>query len=79
VSFVNDIKPLIEMNCLINNSECHGMNPSIPNWAIFSEVQAKADLIKTRTRNRSMPAIGSLTQAEIDLITCWVNDGAPNN
>jgi len=79
VSFATDIKPIIEMNCLINNSECHGMNPSIPNWAIFSEVQSHAGLIKTKTRDRSMPKIGSLTQSQIDLITCWVDNGAKDN
>ncbi len=67
------------MSCLINNSDCHGMNSSIPNWEIFSEVQSNAALIKTKTRDRSMPKIGSLTQSQIDLITCWVDQGAKNN
>lgn len=79
VSFKNDIKPIIEMSCLINNSNCHGMNSSIPNWAVFSEVQSHAAGIKSKTRDRSMPKIGSLTQAEIDLITCWVDNGAKDN
>lgn len=79
VSFATDIKPIIETSCLINNSQCHGKNLSIPNWANFSEVQAKAALIKTKTGNRSMPKIGSLSQAQIDLIACWVDNGAQNN
>lgn len=79
VSFKNDIKPIIETSCLINNSDCHGMNPSIPNWALFSEVQSHASEIKIRTSDRSMPKIGSLTQPEIDLIMCWVDNGAMDN
>lgn len=79
VSFETDVKPIIEMYCQINNSGCHGMNPDIPNWSIFSEVQSHAAIIKTKTRDRSMPKIGSLTQSQIDLITCWVDNGAKDN
>lgn len=79
VSFQNDIKPIIETNCLINNSSCHGMNPSLPNWAVFSEVQSRAATIKAKTQDRSMPKIGSLTQIQIDLIACWVDNGAKDN
>lgn len=77
VSYVADIKPIIETKCLL--SGCHGSSPSLPDWGVLSEVQAQAQDIKRRTRDRSMPATGSLTQEQIDLITCWVDDGAPNN
>lgn len=79
VSFQNDIKPIIEVNCLINNPTCHGMNTSIPNWSVFSEVQSHAQIIKTKTQDRSMPQIGSLSQTQIDLIACWVDNGAKDN
>jgi uncharacterized membrane protein len=37
--------------------------------------------VKLRTANKSMPPSGSsqLTQSQIDLIGCWVDDGALNN
>lgn len=77
VSYVADIKPIFETKCLL--SGCHGSDPTLPNWGVLSEVQVHASDIKRRTRDRSMPATGSLTQSQIDLITCWVDDGAPDN
>ncbi len=80
-SWVTDIKPIIDSNCAV--SGCHnGDNTSIPNWTVFSNVQNRASDIKTRTGNRSMPQAGSgltLTDEEIELIACWVDDGAQNN
>jgi len=37
--------------------------------------------IKSRTAGKSMPPAGSpaLTQAQIDLIGCWITGGTPNN
>jgi len=35
--------------------------------------------MKARTQSRNMPKEGTLTQAEIDAIGCWVDDGALNN
>lgn len=77
VSYVADIKPIIETKCLL--SGCHGSDPGLPNWGLLSELQASAPEVKRRTRDRSMPATGTLTQQQIDLITCWVDDGAPSN
>jgi len=81
VSWSADIMPIIDTNCAV--SGCHnGDNSSIPNWTNLSTVQANASNIKTRTGNKSMPEAGSgltLTDDEIDLIACWVDDGARNN
>lgn len=81
VSYLNDIKPILEANCI--KSGCHnGDNGADKNWSVFSNVQAKAALIKLRTGNKSMPADiapTGLPQSQIDLIACWVDDGAQNN
>ncbi len=79
VSFQNDIKPILEVNCLVNNPTCHGMNSALPNWSVFSEVQSHAQIIKTKTQDGSMPKNGSLSQTQIDLIACWVDSGAKDN
>jgi uncharacterized membrane protein len=79
VSYVNDIKPLIENRC----DHCHGPGgvKSDRDWTVYANVKTFAAAIKTRTANGSMPAdmVGGLPQAERDLIACWVDDGAPNN
>ncbi|HCM77523.1 MAG TPA: hypothetical protein DIS90_14160 [Cytophagales bacterium] len=78
VSFASQIQPIIATKCAI--SGCHnGDSGASRNWTVFSNVQANAASIKTRTGDRSMPQTGSLTQAQIDLIACWVDDGAKNN
>jgi hypothetical protein len=76
VSYANQIQQIIANNCAI--SGCHNGSRS-PNLTTFQGVQANASRIKTLTQNKSMPKDGSLTQAQIDAITCWVEDGAPNN
>lgn len=77
-SYLNDIQPILAVNCAL--SGCHdGSTGSSTNWTVLSNVQAEAQTIKLRTGNRSMPLTGSLTQAQIDLIACWVDDGALDN
>jgi len=80
VSYQFQIKPILEVNCI--KSGCHnGDNGATRNWSVFANVQAKAQGIKTKTGNRSMPADNpnALTQNQIDLIACWVDHGALNN
>lgn len=82
VSYNSQIKPILDVNCI--KSGCHnGDNGSERNWSVFSNVQAKAQNIKTRTGNGTMPAdqvgTGGLPQSQRDLIACWVDDGALNN
>lgn len=74
----SQIKPIIDTNCAIAN--CHGGNQS-PSLATSASILANASRIKVRTSARTMPPSGqgTLSQAQIDLIACWVDDGAPNN
>ncbi len=77
-TFSGDIKTIIETKCAI--SGCHnGDNGAARNWTVFDNIKAKAAGIKSRTGDKSMPKTGSLTQAQIDLIACWIDDGAVNN
>ncbi|MCB0494457.1 MAG: hypothetical protein KDC93_18795 [Cyclobacteriaceae bacterium] len=78
VSFDVQIKPIINTKCAITG--CHnGDNGANRNWTVFSNVKANAANIKMLTGNRTMPQTGSLTQDQIDLIACWVDDGAKDN
>lgn len=79
-SWENDIMPIISSNCAV--SGCHnGSNSSIPNWSVLSNVQASAGNIQSRTTARTMPPAGrsQLSDSDIALIACWVEDGAKNN
>jgi len=76
-SFSNDILPIISANCAL--SGCHNGSNQLPDFRTLKTIQANASGIKSLTGNRSMPQGGVLTQDQIDLIACWVNDAAPDN
>ena len=76
VSFAGAISPIIQAKCAV--SGCHN-GTQFPDFRVFKNVHDNAGQIKTLTGNRTMPQEGSLTQNEIDLIACWVDDGALDN
>ncbi|HEY8935367.1 MAG TPA: SprB repeat-containing protein [Cyclobacteriaceae bacterium] len=79
-SFASDINSIITTKCAI--SGCHNGSKS-PNLTTYARVNSNASKIKSEVTNKTMPpsnsSAGSLTQTQINLITCWVNDGALNN
>lgn len=81
IKYSTQVQPIFETSC--NLGGCHGSGTGPRDWTVFSNVVNQKDRIKLRTGNRSMPTPGSgvpaLTQSQIDLIACWVDDGAPNN
>ena len=78
VSFEATIKNIIDTKCAI--SGCHnGDNGADRNWTVLSNIQNNAANVKGFTQSGAMPQTGSLTQEQIDLIACWVDDGALNN
>ncbi|MBY0433992.1 MAG: hypothetical protein K2U26_07775 [Cyclobacteriaceae bacterium] len=77
ISYANDISPIVTTNCTL--SGCHDAGTGSRDYTNFSNVKSAALSIKTRTGNRTMPLGRVLTQNQIDLIACWVDDGAINN
>lgn len=77
VFYSNQIRPILDANC--QNSNCHGGNSNIPTFATYADVSAKADRIKFRTGNGTMPPNGPLANSDVQLIADWVDQGAPNN
>lgn len=71
-----DIMPIIQKDCSI--SGCHNGSQS-PRLVTENEVMQNADRIKSETQAGTMPRNRTLTDNEIDLIACWVDDGALNN
>ncbi|HTE29451.1 MAG TPA: hypothetical protein VK666_03695 [Chryseolinea sp.] len=86
VSFDADIEPIINTKCAITgDGGCHngGNGPSL-DWRVFSNFQDHASNVKDRvTRPAStaghMPKIGTLTDDQIRLLVCWVEQGAQDN
>lgn len=78
-SYASDILPIFNTSC--NSSSCHGAGNGSRSWTTFANVVAKAQQIKLRTANLSMPPSGhpDLSPQQIQIIACWVDDGAKNN
>jgi mono/diheme cytochrome c family protein len=81
VSYVNDVQPIINNYCI----SCHPANNPGTKLGTYDQVKAKADdgsLVGSITANgyALMPSGGPpLSNAQIQNITNWVNQGAPNN
>ncbi len=72
------IAPLIANNCM----PCHngdGSIPQAPNLTLYATVQSNAELIKEVTQSGRMPKDGTITDAQIAAIKCWVDNGALDN
>jgi hypothetical protein len=76
ISFDTSISAIIENSCAIN--DCHN-GSQFPDFRVFKNIHDNAAQIKALTGDRSMPQEGTLTQAEINMIACWVDDGALDN
>jgi hypothetical protein len=83
ISFENAVRPIINESCAIPN--CHnGDNGADKNWTILSNFQAKKANVKDRINRPPgtpghMPAEGSITPAQIEIISCWVDQGGLAN
>jgi hypothetical protein len=76
-SFSDEILPMIKTHCAV--SGCHN---GLDRTDLREYVNAKkhAAEIKSLTRSREMPFEGTpLTQRQIELFSCWVDDGAVDN
>jgi hypothetical protein len=77
VSWENDILPIMTASCAVTG--CHNGVHLPRDWRVYSQVKTFASTIRKRTQDRSMPAEGILTDDQIALISCWIDDGAPEN
>lgn len=73
VSFSTSIKTIIDNNCL----PCH--RSQFPNLTNYNSIRDNASNIRGQVVSRRMPQGGSLTSQEIELIKCWIDNGATNN
>jgi len=78
-SFSADIKSIIDTNCAI--STCHAGNTGQVNLTTYQNVSTRAQTIRTRVVNKSMPPPGrpALSDEQIKQISCWVEQGALDN
>jgi len=77
--FSADVLPLVSTKCAITG--CHDATASGGlTFGSYSQVSSAKDRINTRAVvEKTMPPTGPLQPAEINIIKCWLQNGAPNN
>jgi hypothetical protein len=91
ITYTKDIQPIINASCAISGG-CHNAAGNATtgglDYTVFSILQAQAtpdliiaDINHTPTKgHNSMPLnLPKLPQCDINKMTRWVNEGAPNN
>ncbi len=82
VSFSRDINPIIQQNCAI--SGCHNNGFANGDFTLYSDLKVKVDNGSFHNsvidfNAPKMPPAGKLPDAQLNLLQCWLNQGAPNN
>ena len=75
ISYTQTIRAIIDNNCM----QCHDGSDNLPNFDTYEVLSNNAQKVQELTTNRFMPKEGNLTNAEIEAIFCWVEQGALNN
>lgn len=80
-SYTKDIRSIITSNCM--GSSCHN-NPNIGDYSTYEGLKVKVDagtFKKLVLDTRVMPPTSrpALSEHDLDLIRCWLNDDAPEN
>lgn len=81
-SYKDDISTILSASCAI--AGCHVSGFSNGDWSEYQNVSDNAGSIKTRAVDqKNMPPASSsapkLTAEQIELLSCWIADGAENN
>lgn len=78
-AFAANINPIIQSTC--NQPGCHAVGSTNGPGPLtnYSQVFSARNLIRTAVASGFMPQGSTLTAAQKNSITCWIDSGAPNN
>ncbi len=83
VSYMDDVDPIVQAKCAIDGCHVAGNPQGLPDYTVFTNVQARANNepggIRQRVKTGDMPRTGSLEATEIAAILCWIDEGAQDN
>jgi uncharacterized membrane protein len=78
-TFSANVMPLIQTRCATPQCHASGSTNIGGPFTNYDQIKAKASRIREAVETGLMPKGSTLTQAEINMISCWVESGAPNN
>jgi len=78
-SFKNNVNPLISSTC--TDSACHGSGSKNGPGSLltYSSIFAARVDIRSAVSRLSIPKNSFLSTAQLNIILCWIDSGAPNN
>ncbi len=79
-SFNDNVYPIMANSCAIPG--CHVSGAKMGDFTNYDGIKPKVDngkFYKLVIETQTMPIGSSLTDDEIQTLTCWISDGAPNN
>lgn len=76
ITYTINVKPIIDTHCIGCHSSGGGQ---VPNLESYSGLAANAASVKSEVVSKDMPIGSTLTNEEIQAISCWVDAGALNN
>ncbi len=78
ISYTKDVRPIIAGHCA--TSGCHVAQGQPPDLSDYAKLKASIDRVKVRAIDqRTMPASGPLSNADILKLQTWIDEGALNN
>jgi hypothetical protein len=78
IKYSTDIQPIISGNCAI--SSCHVSGAQVPDLSDYAKLKANIDRVQVRAiEQKSMPAAGPLSNANLAKLQKWIDAGALNN
>jgi len=74
-TYLADIKPLVDKQCIT----CHNPNGNSPDLTDYAKLKAHAESSRTEISAGSMPLIGALETANMELFERWVELDMPES
>jgi hypothetical protein len=77
--FAAEVAPIISSSCAVTGCHASGSGNGPGELLTYNQIFNARSSIRFAVVNRIMPKNTSLTDAQINLIACWIDGGAPNN
>ena len=78
-SFSTNVQPITSTRCAVSGCHDAGSNNGPGPLTTYQQIFNARSLIRSAVSTKLMPQGSSLTQDQINTITCWIDNGAQNN